>query len=380
MKIANTLLVLAALGMVSTDSWAFDNSKNFRKDTLEVFASTQYYYSQSNFNSSGTQQSLSSGNYYMLIDATFGGRYTLGSRAAFTLAGNVGNATSHSAVANRSNSSFNWVKLGAEYLAYSGAIDVIPEFFAIIPTDKVNFTSNDAVANSEGVTELHPRLTLQKTFGSVGMYGYAGFAYRDAGRSYLAPWGAGVFYQTTDSKFGAEIFGSQSITDDKDTSARVLRDNYNTNVMAGSVKFGALNPSIIDTNFFFKYGLNSKWSMQADAGIAVAGSNAANGWHVGALLQYAFDFSSSGKTEEYIPAQPNPVPRGKSEMYNSDPGVVDSRVHKFKEDTQDGVDQSLFKSKPMTPVSPEHKLQKQLDDTEMQIELKTKSGRRKKVR
>jgi hypothetical protein len=73
-------------------------------------------------------------------------------------------------------------------------------------------------------------------------------------------------------------------------------------------------------------------------------------------------------------------------MYDSDPTLsTGTKVNKFQEDTNDGVDQRIFRRKALSPKpKPKPKatpadddaIQQQLDDTEMQIELK--SNKRKK--
>ena len=187
---------------------------------------------------------------------------------------------------------------------------------------------------------------------------------------------------------GAELFGYQSLTDDKDTKNRATRMAALLMTNAGSYKYASVNPSLMDTNFFYHLGVKGAWSFEIDGGISIMGTNAASGYHAGALLRYSFDMTKGyvQKEEPVYHATPVEVPTGRSKMYNSDPTLsTGTKVKSFQEDTNDGVDQRIFRTKGLTPKpKPKPKaapaeddaIQQQLDDTEMQIELK--SNKKKK--
>lgn len=381
MKIANTLLAAAVTVVVAVPALAFDNYKDFRRDHWDFDASADYYRTESNFGSGGNQESLGGGNFYQIVDLNFGSRYVWGPRLALFGSVNVGMAESKNIVADRQNSSMNEILLGGEYLIYSGLFDMIPEVSVLVPTDTTSKTSGDTVANTEGVLEVRPKLTLQKDFGPFGGYAYGGFTYRDQGRSFLLPWGVGTFLKFSDSRLGAEIFGYQSVTDDKDTNNQSTRALYLVTADAGSYKYGSFNPSLVDTNFFYHMGVHGAWSFEVAGGLSLVGTNAANGYHVGALIRYSFDMSGRRERQREVPFTPRETPRGRSEMYNQEPELMKKSTDQFREDTNDGVDQRLFRPKPITPViqpDQDPALQQQLDDTEMQIELK--STKKKKRR
>ncbi len=67
-------------------------------------------------------------------------------------------------------------------------------------------------------------------------------------------------------------------------------------------------------------------------------------------------------------------------MYDSQDTEISSekKVKKFREETNDGIDQNIFRPRPTKKPVKNKKLQKQLDDTEFQVELKADKKKRRK--
>jgi hypothetical protein len=128
----------------------------------------------------------------------------------------------------------------------------------------------------------------------------------------------------------------------------------------------------MDTQAYATWLMSPKWSLQAQGGLTLMGSNAAAGFHVGAVLRYSFDMSEGYVEEPYVAPITSPVPNYKSNMYNSELSS-DKKVNQFREDTSDGVQQEIFKARPtQKPRIKEDQLQQQLNDAEFEIELKSK--------
>ena len=163
MKIAMLLLVIAGgFGFISTPAIAFDNFKDFKRDRWDFDSSLNFYRTESNFNSSGSQEKLPSGNYLQDIDVNLETRYFIGKKASIFVSGLVSSAESKDAAATRTNSSFTQLVAGGDWLAYSEAVDVVPEVSVLVPVEKVS-PGSDSLINSEGVLELRPKITIQKT-------------------------------------------------------------------------------------------------------------------------------------------------------------------------------------------------------------------------
>ncbi|QLY25871.1 hypothetical protein HW988_02160 [Bdellovibrio sp. KM01] len=380
MKMANNLQCLSAfllsLLVASSTAMAFDNYKEFRRDRWDFELGTNFFYSEANYENFGDGSSnLTSGNHYQLLDIDFGTRYMPAKNWSVFASGTLSSAESKNSVATRTNTSFTDFIGGLDFIAYDGWLQLVPEFGLLIPFQEVNGTGDDAL-NSEGVFEFWGRLTAQKDFGTIRMYGWLGYDYRGDGRSSLLPWGGGLQLKANAFRFGGELIGSQSLSNDKDTNTKYIRNAYLQNVNAGSYRFYSVNPSLIDTLFYATWVIDSKWSLQANGGATVAGENTAAGYHIGGFIRYSFDMTEGYAEETYTPTYnptPSSAPMGRSGMYDrSDTQISTPNTRKFKEATDDGVDQKQFKPRPTKKKKKKSdvNLQQQLDKTEFEVELK----------
>ncbi|MNJ92797.1 hypothetical protein D3C87_104710 [compost metagenome] len=371
------VLALLAMILIPLPSLAFDNFKEFRRDRWDFELSTDYFHSEANYPSGGgSEQSLASGSSYSLTNFTFGTRYMPSREWSVFGATNIGNAEAKNSISTRTASSFTWALFGADFLMYSGLIDVVPEFALLVPFEQVDGTGDSAL-NSEGVFEGRTRVTLQKELGKIRGFGYLGLTFRSDDRSFLMPWGIGADYRIRRFRLGAELFGYQSISDDKDKKNPAARLAYLNTVNAGSFAFYSVNPAITDTNFYAQWVISSQWSLKAGAGMTLKGESAAAGYHVGALVRYSFDMTAGYRDTEpaYQPIS-SPVPKARSNLYYDE--KAEKEVY-FQADTRDGVDQRLFQPKPKKKKPRlNKKQQKMMEDAEFNIELKSKKKKKKR--
>lgn len=370
------------LFLISTPAFALDNFKEFKRDTWEFEAGTQYFYSEANYPAAGGgSQSLTSGNYFQNLDLNFASRYIPKSNWSVFGWGLVTNAESKDSVATRSNSSFSEAALGFDFVMYDDYFQLIPEVIGILPLTEISPTS-DTVANGEGVFEVRSRLIAQKDFGRYRTYGWLGFNYRADGRSFLMPWGVGAQWRLVRLRLGAEVFGFQSIADDSNTTNDAVRTSYINGVNAGSFRYFTKDPWIVDSQLYATWLITRKWSVQANGGMTFAGGNSAAGFHVGGFIRYVFDltdgYSQQPRYEEPIESE---VPKYRSRMYD-DNSSNQQEVKSFRESTDDGVDQNLFRKKqPVKKTPPKvnrKRLQQQLDETEFKIQLKQDKKKKKR--
>lgn len=379
MKIAMNLPYVALLFVMfvtSTRAEALDNYKEFKRDHLDAETATNFFYSEANYpQDGGSLVNLPNGNHFQLLDLTFSARYV--PRRSWSVFGwaNIGNAESKDSLATRTNSTLSEAAIGADFLIYSETIKLIPEFTFVMPFEKID-PSSDNVANSEGVMEFRSRLIMQMDPGPLRPYGWLGFTYRSEGRSFLMPWGVGLQLKGSKLTLGGELFGFQSISDDTDNTA--TRTAYINSVNAGSLKFYGRNPSIIDSQVYGTWHVSRNWTLQANGGVTLLGSNAAAGYHVGGFIRYSFDFSEGYiRDDGYVPMD-SEVPQGRSQLYDRTDSMTSEKVRDFREETDDGVDQNLFKPQPTRKRIDDKKLQQQLDQTEFEVELR--SNKKKKRR
>lgn len=382
MKIAMNLrhgVLIFLTFAVCGPAWALDNYKEFKRDHLDIEAATNFFYSEANYpQDGGSITNLPNGNHYQLLDVRFETRYVPRRTWSIFAWADIGSAESKDTLATRANSTLSEAAVGADFLMYSEAFQLIPEFVFVMPFEKID-PKGDDVANSEGVMQLQSRLIAQMNLGATRPYGWLGFTYRSEGRSFLLPWGVGLQFKLSSLVLGGELTGYQSISDDTDTSAQ--RTSYINSVNAGSLKFYGKNPSLMDSQFYATWNINRKWSLQANGGVTLTGSNAAAGYHVGGFVRYSFDFSEGYlRDDEYLPTD-SAVPTGRSQMYDRSDSMTSEKVRDFREETEDGVDQNLFKPKP-TPKKKriDKQLQQQLDQTEFQVELRSNKKKKKRSR
>ncbi|MBC7371553.1 MAG: hypothetical protein H7326_08315, partial [Bdellovibrionaceae bacterium] len=114
-----------------------------------------------------------------------------------------------------------------------------------------------------------------------------------------------------------------------------LRLQVNDRVNGGSLKFYSVNPSIIDSEVYAKFKFTRALSMAVGAGTTISGASMAAGFHVGVNFGFAWDSQPS----YYL------KPGGSGTSTNEDDLSSERKVPRFKEETNDGVDQKIFEKK-----------------------------------
>jgi len=336
MKIAITLIILLLVVLTGEKSLAssYDDYQSFRKGTYDFQLETQFFRSDANYISSGDSfQRLSNGQSFELWDVYFKFRYDLSRRSAWYANVDVATANSTGFDAKRSNSSLASSVLGYAYMIYSDDFDAITDFNMTIPYNQIS-ANTDTVMNSEGVMEGTALLRLQKTYDMFAIYGYGGGTYRQS-RSALIPWGAGAELRWNSITLGGKIFGYQTIMDDPDKDNKNQRLIVNDRVNGGSLKFYAVNPSLIDSEIYAKFKMGRSWTLTGGGGTTISGASTASGFHFGLNLAFSWD------------SQPSYYLRPGSG--SEDDLSSERKVPRFKEETNDGVDQKIFEKKAQPP-------------------------------
>lgn len=340
MKRATFPALMFVLLLGSGTAAAYETPLRFKRGEWDLTAGATYFGTNANYTTSGTS-GLLSGNSYRLIDVPVSTRYTLSPGWAFFGEARIGNAESNGFDASRTNSSLTSSTLGVQMNTLIGGLEVIPEFSMVLPFEKVSDTQ-DAVMNNEGVNETRLRLRFQSVFDMFTFYGLIGMDLRGGGRSNLLPYSVGAEFNSAGTfHFGARLFGYKSTSDDTDansTTREAARASTSLRVNGGSLKFYGINPSLVDTEAYGVYRIGKNILIGAAAGFTLSGANAAQGFHVDGSLTYRFSVENARRR------------RGGT------PGLsIDPTIDRFEEDTEDGVDQKIFrpepKKKPKAPVS-----------------------------
>lgn len=344
---------------------------------------TQFNYFEANANydkGGGSYSSLPSGYGYKLMAVDFGAHYGLSRRIGTFVSTQLAQAESKNPTDTRTYSSFTKAILGFDYLwMTSEKYDIFPEASLTFPAERVD-TGKDEVINGERAIELRSQITARAKWGNLNPFASAGFTYRDEGRSALIPFAAGAEWKMKTVKIGAELRGYQSVIDDQYTNDQDKRFQIAPK-NGNSLKFYSVNPSLLETNFWVRSNNKSDLGWRVGGGTTMTGANTAAGWNIFGGVSFGIEGSGA------------PIQRPSS--LQPRPQQPKEDVDRFEEEISDGVNQNLFeKPKPPQPVAPppppaapkvqskmqkqrKKQIQKDLDKTEFQIELKRIKKRKK---
>lgn len=336
------LAVIGGLWGHSVSAQAREGFRHFRKGEWLAAVDTNYFLSNTNYSSGGSPVSLLSGGQYQLLDVGLSTRYVWASSWAFNGGLNVGNSESRGVDAVRSNSSLTHVNLGLEMAMALGALELIPEFTFVYPFEKVR-SGQDAVMNNEGVMEFRSRLHSQIAFGRFNLLGHLGYDWRAEGRAALMPWSLGLELEWGSATLGAKLFGFQSIGQDQDSgnsAKEAERTTLLNKVNAGSLRFYSIDPSLVEAGGYAKFQLTDRILMELSGSATLTGVRSAAGWNVGGALVYRF--SADPVKKNRLGTRPKPSERV----------MIDPFTDQFVEDTEDGVDQEIFRAPPKPQLKP----------------------------
>ncbi len=350
---------------------------------LITYASADLYYTTENFDANSKAAGLLSSNEYMVLDIPFGLRYNVQPTWAIEAGLKATYAKSKSSDpfngGERTNSEIHEARFATDMLIETNAFDLIPEFELVIPFTKISSTT-DSVMLGDGVQTMTGKLHVQTEFGQGDFFSYIGYSKRDQGRSDLLPWSIGMGWNNGGSLLGARFFGFQSITDDKDKNFRYSREYVNNKVNGGSLKYYSVNPSVMSVEGLWFFKVQRQLQAQLHFGIDLAGQSYSKGMFGG--LTFVFDWGEKQRSLRQRPKREVQQPRGN--------GIaVETETIDFREDTNESSDQKYFAEPPAPRVQPapqqrqrnrgtrpagpsDRQLKDQMDDVEMQIELKRK--------
>ncbi len=355
--------------------------KRYDSIGLLTYVSSDLYLTTENFDSNSKVAGLAASGSYTLLDIPMGLRYNVQPTWAIEAELKASYAQSESSQlltgAERTNSEIHEARLSTDVLFETNGFDFIPEFELTIPFSKIT-TNTDAVMLGEGVQTMTGKIHLQTEFGQSDFFSYIGYQKRDGGRSDLLPWSIGMGWNSGRTLLGARLFGFQSISDDKDKNFRCTREALNNKVNGGSLKFYSINPSAVSAEALWFYKIQRQWQIQFHFGFDLAGQSYSKGMFGG--LSFILDWGEKQRNLRQRPKREVQQPRGN--------GIaVESETIDFREDTNENTDQKFFAEPPAPRVNPppvqrpvrkkraapsDKQIQDQMDDVEMQIELKRK--------
>lgn len=368
MKKKFTTACFTGLIFFALNSWSFlDPYQVYKPYRLDIAIDTQFYKTTANFDSNGEKVNLPFDNTFQIIDVNPQLRWGITQDLGLRLGGNIGSSESVDPTNTRTNSTFNRVDVGADYLLLDfDSFQTILDFEYSHAIEKVEATTDSAL-NSNGANEVKPTVLLRMDLDSFYPYAYIGGNFRSEGLSTLMTYGAGGEFRFSEMGLGAAIKGFATVKDDEFTNSPTGRDSVTSRVNAGSKKFYSINPNSMATELFLNFAMTNDIKFKVYGGADIIGSNTSQGFHAGAMLTYALDFDG-----------------GKERVQRT------KKRGGFKEDTDDGVDQNYFKpidenkddyvqpldEQPSSQVDPA--TQNDLDELGYTIKLKKLKKKKKK--
>ncbi|OFZ15933.1 MAG: hypothetical protein A2Z20_10760 [Bdellovibrionales bacterium RBG_16_40_8] len=264
----------------------------FKPGRIELKADSEYFWTTSNYDTSGTSQSLPDSNSYKNVTTKLDGlMYT---QANWALGGGVGFAYAESvaAVDTRTNNQLTDVHLrvqkpiSKDFLG-SDNFFLLPEAEALFFLSKIdkNSTSDD-VLTGEGANELKIGTWVAYRIRSFFVYGFIGYNNRDDDRSALLPWRVGINWQKTRFYFSGEIGGYKSISDDSYVNQRFERINVTSIRDAGSFRYYSVNPSLIEARIEVAFRISNSLGIYGGYSKTISGESTADGQSILAGLTY----------------------------------------------------------------------------------------------
>jgi hypothetical protein len=350
-------------------SAGFNDIKLYPQKVWDIQLTGRYLTTNSNFtNAGGSFANVPAGYSYSLDDFNLAFRTSVDKKNwAFWGDTQLSYAQSKSPAQSLTNASVTHARIGTDYIFFQDSFALIPEFFFLYPITTNTFSNTNTVAISDGTMVASGKLYLRVKVSNLWMEGFAGYQYRDQGRSSLIPYGIVGEYLFHNWSVGANLQGYSSGSSDANTNNPTQQYSWMNTVNGASQIFDGLNPQLLETNVWVKFHTSKKFSFFFGAGDTINGANTANYWDIQAGIAY------------HLPSSQRTV---RDPIENQD---------QFDEEVSDGVDQRLFdksntpgpvatpanRSRPST-AQPQN-IQKELDKAEMQIELKAVKKKNQKT-
>jgi hypothetical protein len=325
--------------MLSTaQALAQDAYKPFVAGRFDSYLGADYFSTNANYDSNGSKQNLISGASLTNISTETGIRYLFLDKLGISTAITFNNVSTNNGVQSRSKTDLTYYSLGADleiYNTYSWSFYLDGVYK--IANEQIDLTSDDAIASDAASEAL---VSGVATFQNEDwrFYGKVGYGYRTEGLSGLLRYGIGGDYALGNFKIGLNFPGYTSVQDDEKTDTPIQRDVITTKVNAGSRRYYAINPNLLEGQLYATYNWSKDFQVKIYGGSTITGSNSAEGITGGFSLNWGF-----GPTKKNF--------RSKDVPNNSN---FDDNDQGFKVDTNDGVNQEIFQ-KPQTAPTPKKK-------------------------
>jgi hypothetical protein len=328
------LTTLICMLFTQQPAFAGEVYRTFIANRFDLSLDAQYFKSNANYDANGSKSDLPSGDEFQNLGIDTRARFVFFNDLGFYTGLLSSSAQSKSGAVSRSTSAVTHYYAGVDHQFMGGSHwSAYLDASYLFAASTIDATTDTAIG-SDGANEAKLSAVLNYTAESARFFGRFGGNFRTEGLSALLLYGLGADYAFGRSRLGLELSGFSSVKDDDYTNSILVRDTVTNRVNAQSRRYYSVNPNLLEAQIYLQQQFGSNTSVKLFAGSTVIGSNTAEGIIAGVSLNWGFGT---------IPAtlRPDDVPN-RSSLPDQEPG--------FKVDTNDGVNQEIFK--PVTPPKP----------------------------
>lgn len=289
---------LAVLLQVSIGSRAHAVAANepppgvFTEDSLGAQISSEYFTTNANYEPSrGTVTGLVNGSSLTEIETKLRGRYTLSKQLSFF----VGTAYTSTQVVDQSygpsntknNGQFTSGLAGVDYMWNTHFVQLVPELIFSLPIDQTSSTQLNPMTN-DGVTYVKLGLFAIKPYRRFRLGAYLGTLYPIDALAKRLNYEATIDWRAYKAiTLGAGLDGYETLVSDTDTL--VDRQTSDVRANAGSERFYAFNPSLLEARGWIGVRPNRSFWVRLGYGRTLTGLHTAVGQSVILSLIYNSD-------------------------------------------------------------------------------------------
>lgn len=317
--------------------FAQDAYRPFMAYRFDMYFDANLFSTTSNFDANGSKQDLITNASLQAINTELSARYLFLHSLGVYSGLRFNNIDTNNGLLSRTNSILTYYFFGADYELYrSGGLSLYADVSYAISNEEIDVAGDTAIA-SDGANEAKASGAVVYENGDFRTFARAGVNYRADGLSLLAIYGFGADYMISPIRIGMDFSGISTVQDDDNTATPVNRDLVTTRVNGGSRKYFAVNPNLLEGKLYVSYNLDKDLSIKMYGGAGLVGSNSAQGMTYGGSINWGF--GAGRKTSQPIEIQ--------------DSNSISDQDPNFKVDTDDGVNQDLFRK--TSPVKPPKK-------------------------
>ncbi len=321
--ITGTILIL--VGFSSSLAQAVVEESHFLEGQLEMGVGFRYLKTDSNYTSMGSSPVLNGpGRSYSTMDIDLYSRYVVVDKWGLYGGMTFANSESTNTDATRRNPTVSQVLLGTDVLLLYGRHFLWGNFDITSPVARYD-KNTDTALTSDGVIAFGTGLNYLFPWNNWTIEGNLGFDYRLEGRSALLPWEVSGSYHFGRWYTGLGFSGFQTVIEDADTNARSVRDATLVRANGGSYIYSSINPSVVFVEL--KGGRLSQGSNQLEVILRSTVSGAQYAAYTELAARWTWFFGNEKDTRS-LEKKIRQIPVN------------------FEVNTDDGVDQNLFKGPP----------------------------------